>query len=236
MGNVNETSVPDSEIGAITRDGFEGVDMDRITLQVSEGHENRSTQWKRGQHLFLEAAKKLIKTFPDVDWYLLADQDTTIRPHCLRTMLEFIRPKQLPLVIGDYHTGGKKQFYPTLMGGAGTLWNSAAAEKVDMEVCLRETMADGAWQGMNSDRKIAKCFEHFQIGFVGGLGMHQLREDAIARDRTRKYWYPEFDKHQCTISLHRLEAGEMLNIYKTDNKMLGCPKNAPLVKQSNNRH
>ena len=95
MGEVNSTSVPDAELRALTRDGFDGVDIQKITLEVSSGENNKPYIWKLAQHLFVEAAKRIMLAFPDVQYYVMVDADTTLRPHCLGNLLDFFPHNQV---------------------------------------------------------------------------------------------------------------------------------------------
>ena len=222
MGDVNSSSVPDPEVRELTRDGFAGVNIDDITLEVSVGHEEKPINWKLAQHLFIQVSKSLMLEFPDAEFYILADADTTLRPHCLRGMLSFFSADRYPVALGDLRPPAESKKGLTLMGGAGNIWNRGAAQAIDIDYCLKQTMVGGQWQGYNSDRRLPLCFTHFNVPIVPVLGMYQLTFASMFKSVARDVWYPEFERHQCTISMHRLEPEAMKEVYQEDRRYLGC--------------
>jgi hypothetical protein len=218
---VNAKSVPDPEVRSRTVNALKGVNVDEISMEMSKGFEDRPVAWKIGQHLFLEAARALMTEFPEALWYFIVDQDTIVRKHCLERTLAAIHPTKAPAALGDFRW--PKQF---MMGGAGTLWNAAAADTIDIDRCVRETMDGGAWTGLNSDWRLPRCFQEYGVAMVAAAGFYQRKFEEVVKEEEleREFWYTRGDVayDSCSVTSHYGNAERLERVFATDMANLGC--------------
>ncbi|KAK9807858.1 hypothetical protein WJX72_011491 [[Myrmecia] bisecta] len=149
----------------------------------------------------------VFREFPDVQWYVLGDDDTLFLPPNLNTLLASRDPEQ-DWYIGQVSevAGQVEQFGEMAYGGGGFVLSHKTMSRLEPEF---EDFLKRNRHMYGGDERIGKCLiSEMSVNLTPHAGFHQLDVDALDENGWEASYFSwlETNAGVPTISLHHLEA------------------------------